>query len=279
MLALLAIITAFVIRLINRNPWSAFIIGFCCFLIINFAFIKFSYAGELNLNSYAITRFLTDSLGRFVFGFAIATGFYLLFVKEKRKTNNQAITPFQKSDILHKQPTKEKVNYKLTFQASLKENLNKESNWRARQEINVLLLWTNFLEDSEFEFIDERLSTKDYMKLLLFPQSLRPNTKSHIKFAEEIIKNYTDTQLGKGKNEYINCTYKPEYLLKYPKLFIEKSIGFIASHPNTPKHVSSNLYGLQIGLMFFVNVEKNQLPTDPIENKKVGLNYIDTSST
>jgi len=189
-------------------------------------------------------------------------------------------------------------NFKKKFSLSkitkkLKNDLQEaefSKNWEERQNINLKLLWIDFLKkESEimsqgfglttghFQFDREVRSGED----AYFPESFDPKDPLHDKFAEKIVQDYGGVMANPGK--YAKCIYKPVSQLPYPKAYIKKACQFLckqmrSEHPNWERPANTdemlnNIGAIEAFLHNFIEIPEAELPTDTRENLKVGTEF------
>jgi len=163
-------------------------------------------------------------------------------------------------------------------------------NWEEKQNINLKLLWIDFLENEskimsqEFgltsnhpQFNKEVRSDED----ACLPESLDQKDTLHNKFAEKIIQDYGGVMANPGK--YAKCMYKPVSQLPYPKAYIKKVCQFLCKQikskhsnweqPANTDEILNNISVIESFLPHFIEIPYAELATDIRENAKIGAEF------
>ena len=170
------------------------------------------------------------------------------------------------------------------------EKLNQDSleaefsgNWKLRQAIQVKILWLTFIKNQNavlgvyLPFIDKNNQidvSSLSMDQIKFPEVLDDKEILDIKFAQKIYEEYGKILADSG--EYQECLFKPASILPYPKHVIKEAIDFyihclvmdspLFTLPSNKDELIENLEVINSALEYFLEVNKNELPTDKKEN-------------
>ncbi len=204
----------------------------------------------------------------YIIGALLLAGLLINFINTKKESNS----PYLK--------IKKKLDGDL-LQA------NFAGDWKARQEINLKLLWLKTLNEVERRGVLG--SKKDVNETILLATLSFDDIKFPLKwklddfycypFSQEIISAY-----GKvlAENDYKGM-FKPDSILPVPKSYIRKAILFTFDYFNLKKPIyevpdkdkrAENINGVNILLdMSFIDTGNDDLPKSETENYKIGNTF------
>jgi hypothetical protein len=128
------------------------------------------------------------------------------------------------------------------------------------------------------------LDTKPQLGDDMPPKQLDPDVYQHLTWADAIQRHY-GTLLADKSPPFGRCSYKPEALLPFPKVYIADALRMLLDVGEgrvTSRHVSAGALSSEVldsineglrRLDRFLDVTPDDIPTDPEENESYGARY------